>query len=330
MATVVKDIVDGTSVGEGGRGRTATRVFHVTGVTGSPTTKAVVALRHREVAQLGEVHPEYPELYCTDRSVNFMDSENARVTAQYAIPSFERGDLPPGSTGDVAVPPDDETGGAVDLGTISVSAAGSTFETDLDIFGKQMVCAHDIQVRGGLSTTDEFGKRIVPLVTKRVEQVQRAQISRPSVVLRVSRMEKGSPDGKARLYVGTVNSKPIGFDPARSWLCTRIDGTSNDGGETYKVSYEFQYNRDLWIFIGIWIDPQTEKPVESKNFNTDEEFKVFQVYEAVDFAPLGIKFEGTVGGVRPLEPLSKRSKAVAERGGSVDIEFTVESDELFK
>ncbi|MHC4145162.1 MAG: hypothetical protein ACYSUD_10330 [Planctomycetota bacterium] len=331
MAVVVKDVVEGTTVQQGGRGTTATRIFHVSGITGDPSAKADLALRHPDVAALGERHPAYAELFCTNRSIGFIDSTNARVDCQYSIPSFERGDLPEGSSGSVAVPSEDTEGtGSTDLGTITVAATGAEFETDLDVMGNQMICAHVVKLPVPVTETsfDEFGDPIPRAESsKRVEQVQRARISIPQLVLRVQRMEKGSPDQKARDFVGTVNSKAIGIDGPRTWLCTRVDGTSNDGGDTYKVTYEFQYNKELWIFIGIWIDPTTDKPVPSKDFDGEgEEFKVFRVYDEADFSKLGIKFEGVVGGGRPGEVrpsgIGLRPKKTFERARTDDIEVT--------
>jgi hypothetical protein len=338
MAVVVKDVVEGTTVQQGGRGTTATRVFHVSGITGDPSAKADLALRHPDVAALGERHPSITDLFCTNRSISFIDSTNARVDCQYSIPSFERGDLPEGSSGAVAVPGDDsEATGSTDLGTITVAATGAEFVTDLDVFGNQMFTAHTVKLPVPATETDfdEFGDPIPRSeTTKKVVQVQRAQISIPSVVLRVQRMERGSPDQKARDFVGAINSKAIGMSGPRTWLCTRIDGTSNDGGDTYKVTYEFQYNRELWMFVGIWIDPTTDKPVPSKDFDAEgEEYKIFRVYPEHDFNLLGIKFAGIITGddrpaTRALDP---RAKKTLERGGVEGIEFEVEDlgDGLF-
>ena len=96
-------------------------------------------------------------------------------------------------------------------------------------------------------------------------------------------------------------------------MCTRIDGVSNDGGETYRVTFEFQYNSRLWAFTGQWIDPETDLPVPVKDYDrrtAPEEERTFRVYDEIDFGILGIDFSKALG--VSLKPSSKAKAASAK------------------
>ena len=132
------------------------------------------------------------------------------------------------------------------------------------------------------------------LVLTVVEQVRTVSIQRPQAVIRVQRVESGSPSLKARQFVGTVNSRSIGkssVDGPSFWLCTRIDGVSNDGGVLYNVTYEFQHNREKWLGSVEWIDPETGLPISKSDQNTGFETLRYEIYPAEDFGQLGIFLE---------------------------------------
>ena len=69
-----------------------------------------------------------------------------------------------------------------------------------------------------------------------------------------------SPEDLAAVHVGTVNESLWRGGNTRTWLCTGIDGTTSDGGIHWDNVYSFQYKRDLWQAVVIFIDPNTAKP----------------------------------------------------------------------
>lgn len=79
-----------------------------------------------------------------------------------------------------------------------------------------------------------------------------------TVIFRIR--ETFSPEDLAATYVGTVNELLWRGGPTRSWLCTGIDGTTSDGGIHWDNVYSFQYKRDLWQAVIVFIDPNTGKP----------------------------------------------------------------------
>ena len=97
-----------------------------------------------------------------------------------------------------------------------------------------------------------------------------------------------------------VNNAAISLtgDPDRTWLCTRIDGQSQDGGVSFVVTYEFQIRRGPylseatpptyqgWDAVVVYIDPETDKPIQEPVWG--ETIKLVRVYPEMDFAALNI------------------------------------------
>lgn len=80
------------------------------------------------------------------------------------------------------------------------------------------------------------------------------------------RREKESPGlWKSPFYSGTLNETTIFAtdygpgDPMDMWLAN-IDGHSDDGGDTWNVTYTFQRNPDTWNTVIVWRDPETGLP----------------------------------------------------------------------
>lgn len=310
---VVPDLLQGEGADLTAKTFVARRGFGVTEIGGSRDNKINTVLDHPDIPHLGKQHPTLSRLYCVGIGVEFQEPSIAKVMCSYDIPKVDQGDLPEGTTDAVADPPDDPGGAAqIDQGTIEVGASTSMVTTKLDASGEVMEVSH--QTLSEEWPTDAQGNQVEgpPVITlKEVIQPVTAEVTRPSTVLRMRRLEKGSPDAKSRSNVGRVNSLPIGGDPANTWLCTRIDGVSNDGGDTYIVAYEFQRNEDGWFFEADWIDPETGAPVPEEDINTGRETIAFDVYRKADFRQLSIGFSGAIGGIDPT--VSRRSARSANR-----------------
>jgi len=76
-------------------------------------------------------------------------------------------------------------------------------------------------------------------------QVGEIQMFIPVVVLTFERRERKNPRGKAMFFIGHVDPDNVFNDPPRSWMCTRLDGTSIDGTQSYQVTYEFTRSVEL-------------------------------------------------------------------------------------
>lgn len=77
-----------------------------------------------------------------------------------------------------------------------------------------------------------------------VTQGGTVQVRRARPVLRFSRREETSPDGRAEAHVGNVNSTTFAGHGAGEVFCQSIIGRSDDGGESYLTDYEFDVNPD--------------------------------------------------------------------------------------
>jgi hypothetical protein len=108
----------------------------------------------------------------------------------------------------------------------------------------------------------------------------------PHMVARFRLTRYGSPKGDAQQFVGTVNVTSWYGGSARTWLCVAIDGTSNDGGETYECSYEFHYRRDTWDIDVVYIETRTGVPPQSAVAPNGR--KTVQVYGYNNFSDLGL------------------------------------------
>lgn len=118
----------------------------------------------------------------------------------------------------------------------------------------------------------------------------------PMMIFRYTRREPSDAyvGNKARQYVGTINELALfgdpndegSGDPPRTWLCSRIDGVSDDGGKTYNVTYEFQYNPETWDPVVVFVNPETGKPVPFPVWG--ESIRQVRVYRLANFFDLGL------------------------------------------
>jgi len=137
------------------------------------------------------------------------------------------------------------------------------------------------------------------------DQIGTAAVGMPKTTMHFSRRETTCPALKSILYVGTVNSGGWIVEsaaPPRVWLCTAITGSSNDGGTTYQVEYDFARSQKkrgptgdveaevTWDAYTFWIDPNTGKPHKLTDdidySGTGAGWERWQVYPAMDFDAL--------------------------------------------
>lgn len=294
--TVIKELLSHAAASDSGTDTTTTRGFHVSNIPGPPEGKPIEAMKAVGIPRLGDPHPTAGFLFATDRTSRMIDVDQCEIVVQYKIPKPSEGDPSPGLGGGVEgpVPGTQETDG----GTISVGATATPVQTYRDRNGSLMRVGSIIEKEKQV-TDPNTGVKAKQTVQEATIQIRQAEYLNPLVVMRVERTESGSPEQVARRFVGTVNSAPLGIgssglrkDDPRTWLCTRIDGTSNDGGQTYHVTYEFQYNPASYDFHAVFINPETGQPQFDPDFITGEEEQNYRVYDEADFNDLGIEFQG--------------------------------------
>ena len=117
----------------------------------------------------------------------------------------------------------------------------------------------------------------------------------PQVSWSLSRQADLSPLDIAKTYTGKINSVPWNVDPSSSafqWLCTSIIGNSDNDGQTYFVTYSFQFNDDpYWRGTVVYIDPETgrrHKDATDAAGAAPRSINYPEVYNDIDFNDLGL------------------------------------------
>lgn len=77
---------------------------------------------------------------------------------------------------------------------------------------------------------------------------------RPQSVLRATRIEYGYINIAAASYVGCVNSAAWAGGKKLQWMCTSINMISQDGGRSYRTTYEFTFNPMAWVARCFYLD----------------------------------------------------------------------------
>lgn len=257
---VTADLVSGGGMSETKDGMQCQRHFMVTGIEGEASKIEYLALQADGIPKLRDAHPSVPKMFCDSRSTSPKDPQTVEITCHYKQPT-RASDR---NAGDKAQP------------QIQIGASVVTQSTNLDADDNVMECERR-------NTAD----------STTVKQPVMAQVQVPQIVLRLQRKEENSPHAKARDYVGRVNKEKFYDGDEKCWLCTRIEGNSEDGGDSYIVTYEFQYNSWTWK----WKAYYQENNLPVKSDASPEpilgyEIKWFDIYEAVSFSPLGLEVKG--------------------------------------
>jgi len=205
---------------------------------------------------------EIPGIYALEFSAEHAEEQPTQywVTVVYRRPDpFNTDDNPPDPT---------PSGGTIQVGSRLQPA---TFTQDVN--GTQITTQH---------TYAE------PAPGRNGLEIQAAEVEgfTPTTVLTVSRPENGDPLSKSQTYVGTLNSSTFFSQPAKSWLCTAIEGISEDNGATYSVTYEFEYNREGWEAAVAFIDDKTNRPVSPLVAGVSLE--TYQLYDTANFGVLNL------------------------------------------
>lgn len=228
------DIIEGETLTFDANGYSMTRVCKIVGLEGNSYDMLYLANVHGDTPPYGKVHPRIPwarVIRKTWRSIGKGEAEG----------QIEYGSIQTGGQQQVDDPP-----------IITVGASVQTKQTQRDVDGKQMFVRHEFV------TTDDDGN-ITGSTGRTDKQVGEVEVQVPFVTLRFSARRNFSPAAQAKEYVGTMNQVPWQDGGLYTWLCTRIEGISRDGGETYEVDYEFAYNPETWWAVVVYIDPETNQ-----------------------------------------------------------------------
>ena len=160
---------------------------------------------------------------------------------------------------------------------IEVGASLVTVETNVDVAGDPITVEYtypdadpwDEETRGKFFKTDVA-----------------VQFGQPQNTLRFTQTESSNPESIAQDYVGQVNQYVWRGKPKWTWRCNSIVGRSDDGGDNYTVTYEFEYRTDGWDPLVYYIDKFTGRPPADLIPGTGK--KYVAVYDHIDFNNLSI------------------------------------------
>ncbi|GMV81500.1 MAG: hypothetical protein AMXMBFR7_26840 [Planctomycetota bacterium] len=258
----VKDLVEESSLEEGSEGYTCTRAFMVSGLTGDADRKLFSALEADGIPRRGDFHPSIPNLVAVGRSTDAIDVGTIKVRVTYKPYNAST------VINEVAPP------------KVSMGATVQDLETYKDHTGATMYVYYTSTPVNGASVYDKTKDS-----GKATGKVNR---SYPMPVARLTRRERKNPLDLALQYVGRVNLLAFRGGAARTWLITRIEGDSEDGGESFTNTYELAYNPSTWDATVIFADKETGEIPNAPEPSEGNGIATFQIYPAVDFDPLNL------------------------------------------
>ncbi len=263
------DLIDGADLQVTDRGVRVTRVMHVSGLRNQDDMTLYMALFAKGMPQYGMPHPSIPGIFVSNIQSRPDGSCNtkARVTVTYGAPETDSYNFFDN------YPDEDQTPSIEVTSTIQAKRTNRHMGRE----EKEPITV----TRNWLVPAGEG-----PPQAMSEEQGAEVEYMEPQLMVRYRRRENQSPGNNARHFVGKVNSTSVFGDPPRFWMCTRIDGISDDGGQTYNVTYEFQRNRDTWDAVVVAIDPATGKPQVSPVPNPGGDVVLVTLYEEIDFTAL--------------------------------------------
>lgn len=256
MSTTI-DIIEGTII-ETADGYETTRVAIVRGVSGSAQVRQFNALNAPGVPRLFEQHPAIPGVICFRRQATPQADSKAIFNVQLLYRTPEPAILPP----DPSAP-----------GVVEVGASLSEQTTQRDADGNPITVSYTFP-----STYADK-----QLAGQTFTQGGDVRIQLPITVLRETRRETQDPRVKSREFMQRVNKFPVFSGAARTYLCSRINGRTTDGGKSYEVGYEFLYNPLGWDATVVFRDPKTNLPIAAP---TADAVKSVRIYSEIDFSRL--------------------------------------------
>ena len=266
MATVVGDTIDMHEVTvSADRGWEMTRMAIVTGLSGSGYQRVISAMIDAGIPNIGDVISGLNYPYMILRSIRGVPLTNGdvKLTLYYS----ERATVEP-VTGEAA--------------QISVGSMVSQIETNKD--------AADADISVEYTYPEGYTKRTewAELTHTQGGMVSKLVPQRTyTVVKRFAYTTADNVETIDDTYTGKVNSDTWRGYSAKTWLCTGIQGQSNDGQQTYVVTATFQYNPDTWTSKVVFIDPNDGKP--PADLDTDGQ-KDIELYETVAFSGINTIF----------------------------------------
>lgn len=241
--TLVADLPNDERIELTRTGPRITRTFLVKDLRGDVDHRLYNALFVSGVPQMGEIHKAIAGAFVGRVSAEHLPASptQARVHVEWGFFADEEDD--PFFNG-----PDDN---AVPLLEVSSVLVPKTTNFDVDGVPILLEYTRDVPAPGEEGPS---GPELPPQVTA-VEYLA------PEELVIFRRREVNDPRSRSRLFKGHVNSVGVFGDGARTWLCTQLDGFTDDRGASWNVTYAFQHNINAWRARVIYRDPATGEGV---------------------------------------------------------------------
>lgn len=262
--TVSLDKIRNASIRQTSAGVEATRIAHLTEISGRPDARAQSALGAPGLPRYGDPHPSIPGLRLVDILLSALDVRQWQATLVYRVPS-----------------PDELVHAEAPGTVLNVEwfSANVTVDRLFDADGNRMFHWYagnpeSISVTGGnvkviRSNTRQLGVK-----------GERADVQIPSVGVRVL-MTEATDVRPRRRFIGTTNSSYWSGDPPETWLFSGVAGRLEQG--RWLNTYELIYRVDGWRLESV-IEFNGAPPSDATEGNGITHFKV---YESVNFGGLG-------------------------------------------
>ncbi len=277
--TIAYDIVEGT----GGRktrtgwiiDRIAT-VYNITGVSASAVMLEAVAVLENDGVTINSSHPSLATAFLTDFEPGVQSADTFTVRLIYKEFPFGEEIIRVGATTSQVVT---NRGFLVNQTTKTPAVALSdmqvkyTFPANYEGVNKERYASKEF-------TTGVEGPLFIP--------------ERTIVITRQEIITGAALSSLARDFVGRTNDGAWDLAPGdgpNTWLCTGIEGISNDNGLTYVITYSFQFRQDEWNHTVIYMDPNTSRPPPDVAFGagtTISSKNTYAMQDNVDFNGLGL------------------------------------------
>lgn len=265
VGTLVADLPNDEHIEITRSGPRITRTFLVKDLRGDPDHRLNNARFVSGIPQMGDFHKAVEGAFVGRVGLDHLPSSptQARVRVEWGFFADEEDDPFFNAPDDNAVP------------QLEVSSVLVPKTTNFDVHGVSILLEHSIIIEDP-ETGTSTEKKLPP-------QVAAVEYLAPEDFVIYRRREVHDPRPRSRLFKGHVNDRTVFTDGPRMWLCTQLDGVTDDRGASWNVTYAFQRNIDTWQARVIYRDPATgegvKDPIEGVGIKTVELYPEANFFE---------------------------------------------------
>ena len=220
MPTVIADATESAQLSYDASGYQITRTFHVSGVTGTASTRLYNAVTATGVPRRGDAHPDIPGIQVLRVFAELRMSSAGEVAVR-----VEYGELPSGETADEKT---------ADAGTVLDKRLGARLGP------KRAINKND-----GNPIVDSNGARRDVLLEQSELTFSFSRV--------VASLAAARADGQT--FLNSVNAAAWSGDAARTWRVLSLDATPIQGraDNAVREDWELVYSPETWDYDATWL-----------------------------------------------------------------------------